>query len=84
MNTAGDGVKVPPFGLFGGSPGLPHRYSLVSNGTERVLRTKETGVPVFPGDSIIALSSGGGGYGDPQDRDEESQAWDEKTGYATK
>jgi len=84
MNTAGDGVKVPPFGLFGGSPGLPHRYSLVSNGTERVLRTKETGVPVFPGDSIIALSSGGGGYGDPQDRDEESQAWDEKNGYATK
>jgi len=49
-----------------------------------VLRTKETGVPVFPGDSIIALSSGGGGYGDPQDRDEESQAWDEKNGYATK
>jgi len=41
-------------------------------------------IRVLPGDRIIALSSGGGGYGDPQDRDEESQAWDEKNGYATK
>ncbi|MDP6513659.1 MAG: hydantoinase B/oxoprolinase family protein, partial [SAR202 cluster bacterium] len=84
MNTAGDGAKVPPFGLFGGSAGLPHRYSLISNGTERVLATKETGVPVFPGDRIIALSSGGGGYGDPNERDEESRLWDEKNGYETK
>ena len=84
MNTAGDGVIVPPFGLFGGSPGLPHRYSLVSNGTERPLRSKETGVSVFPGDRIIALSSGGGGYGDPQLRDEKSRAWDEKNGYVSR
>ncbi|MCH7802120.1 MAG: hydantoinase B/oxoprolinase family protein, partial [Chloroflexi bacterium] len=72
------------FGLFGGSPGLPHRYSLVSNGTKRALRSKETGVSVFPGDRIIALSSGGGGYGDPQERDENSRAWDEKNGYVSK
>jgi N-methylhydantoinase A/oxoprolinase/acetone carboxylase beta subunit/N-methylhydantoinase B/oxoprolinase/acetone carboxylase alpha subunit len=84
MNVAGDGVIVPPFGLFGGSPGLPHRYSLVSNGTERVLKSKETGVPVFPGDRIIALSSGGGGYGDPKERDQKSKAWDQKNGYLAK
>ena len=84
MNTAGDGVIVPPFGLFGGSSGLPHRYSLVSNGTERPLRSKETGVSVFPGDRIIARSSGGGGYGDPQNRDEKSRAWDEKNGYVSR
>ena len=83
MNTAGDGVVVPPFGLFGGSPGLPHRYSLVSKGEERVLGSKETGIPFSPCDHIIALSSGGGGYGDPKKRDENSLIWDDKNGYVS-
>jgi len=72
---------VPPFGLFDGSEGLPHRYSLVSNGTERVLKSKETEVTVLPGDRIIALSSGGGGYGNPKKRDINSLKWDKKNGY---
>jgi N-methylhydantoinase B len=84
MNTAGDGVIVPPFGLFGGSQGQPHHYSLVSNSTERKLRSKETGISVLPGDRIIALSSGGGGYGDPKKRDENSRLWDERNGYASR
>ena len=37
LNTAGDGVVVPPFGLFGADDGLPHHYTIMSNGTERVL-----------------------------------------------
>ena len=81
MNTAGDGMIVPPFGLFGGSEGLPHRYSLISNGIERVLKSKETEVTILPGDRIIALSSGGGGYGNPKKRDKNSLAWDKKNGY---
>jgi len=81
MNTAGDGMIVPPFGLFGGSEGLPHRYSIVSNGTERVLKSKETEVTVLPGDRIIALSSGGGGYGNSKKRDKNSIEWDKKNGY---
>jgi len=81
MNTAGDGMIVPPFGLFGGSEALPHRYSLISNGNERVLKSKETEVTVLPGDRIIALSSGGGGYGDPKKRDKNSLEWDKKNGY---
>jgi N-methylhydantoinase B len=81
LNTAGDGVIVPPFGLFGGEPGLPHRYSIVSNGVERVLRSKETGVPLLPGDRIIALASGGGGYGEPAKRDAAMREWDERNGY---
>jgi N-methylhydantoinase B len=49
-----------------------------------VLKSKETGVPVVPGDRIIALSSGGGGYGDPKERDQKSTAWDRKNGYSAK
>jgi 5-oxoprolinase (ATP-hydrolysing) len=80
LNTAGDGVVVPPFGLFGGEPGRPHRYSIVSNGAERVLGSKETGVLVRPGDRIIALASGGGGYGDPASRDVAAREWDRRNG----
>ncbi len=81
LNTAGDGAIVPPFGVLGGEPGLPHTYSIVSNGEETVLPTKLTGVVVKPGDRIVALSSGGGGYGDPADRSPASSAWDRRNGY---
>ena len=81
LNTAGDGAVVPPFGVLGGKPGLPHIYSVVSGGVETVLRTKQTGVVVRPGDRIVALSSGGGGYGDPELRSPESNAWDRQNGY---
>ena len=81
LNTAGDGAIVPPFGALGGEPGLPHRYSIVSDGVETVLPTKQTGVVVSPGDRIVALSSGGGGYGDPDLRSRESSEWDRRNGY---
>jgi N-methylhydantoinase B len=81
LNTAGDGAVVPPFGTLGGDPGLPHRYSIVSGDAETVLPTKLTGVLVKPGDRIVALSSGGGGYGDPALRSPESAKWDRRNGY---
>ncbi|RMF83578.1 MAG: hydantoinase B/oxoprolinase family protein [Nitrospinota bacterium] len=84
LNTAGDGVIIPPYGLFGGEPGKPHLYKLISDGKERVLRSKETGIMVKPGDRIICLSAGGGGYGDPQARSADKRAWDLKNGYCTK
>ena len=83
LNTAGDGIVVPPFGLFGADDGLPHHYKIVSNGSERVLGSKEVGVVVNPGDHIVCLSSGGGGYGQPEDRDEAAATWDIKNGYVT-
>ena len=81
LNMAGDGVVVPPFGLFGGEPGEPHLYKIVSNGADRVLKSKEAGVVVNPGDRIVCLSSGGGGYGDPSQRAESSVRSDVKNGY---
>ena len=83
LNTAGDGVIVPPFGLFGGKPGAPHLYKIVSNSTDRILLSKETGVLVSPGDRIVCLSSGGGGYGAPEQRAEASVRWDLRNGYCT-
>ena len=83
VTDSGDGVVVPPFGLFGAQDGLPHHYKIATNGTDRVLGSKEVGVVVHPGDHIICLSSGGGGYGSPQNRDADAAEWDLKNGYAT-
>ena len=83
LNTAGDGIVVPPFGLFGATDGLPHHYKITSNGTDRVLGSKEVGVVVNPGDHVICLSSGGGGYGAQQERDKGARTWDLKNGYVT-
>ena len=83
LNTAGDGMIVPPFGLFGGNPGLPHIYKMARDGEERIFRSKEANVPLKAGDRIIVLSSGGGGYGDPSDRPSELREWDRKNGYVT-
>ena len=83
LNMAGDGVINPPFGLFGGAPGQPHRYKVVSsNGRERMLKSKETEVPILPGDRIVALSAGGGGYGPPRSRDPSSRARDQESSLA--
>ena len=81
LNTAGDGVVVPPFGLFGAQPGQPHIYSIISNGQERILGSKEVGVVVKPGDQIYCLSAGGGGYGEPQGREAAAREWDVRNGY---
>jgi 5-oxoprolinase (ATP-hydrolysing)/N-methylhydantoinase A len=81
LNTAGDGIVVPPFGLFEGHEGLPHDYKILSNGLEISLGSKETEIQVNPGDHVYCLSSGGGGYGNPLDRSPAADEWDRKNGY---
>jgi N-methylhydantoinase B len=84
-NTAGDGVRHAPYGLLGGKDGLPHRYRLRSRGGRtRVLKTKEVGVPVRPGDVFLVESSGGGGYGPPARRAREARQRDRASGLATR
>src|SRR5262249_37016618 len=84
-NTAGDGTRHAPYGILGGRDGLPHRYRLRSHGRrDRVLRTKEVGVVVRPGDVFLVESGGGGGYGDPRQRSPEARAYDRENGFVTR
>jgi len=82
-NTAGDGVRHAPHGLFGGQEGMVHHYRLISRGGTRFLRTKEVGIPVFPGDTFLVESSGGGGYGDQRKRDRSAHTEDLANGFVT-
>jgi N-methylhydantoinase B len=80
-NTAGDGVQYGPCGMLGGEDGEPHRYRLLSEGREpRVLRTKEVGIELHPGDCLEIRSSGGGGWGPPEKRSAEARRRDREQG----
>jgi N-methylhydantoinase B len=69
-NTAGDGARHGSAGMLGGCDSAPHHYTLRhADGTERDLRTKETGVELSPGDVLVVRSAGGGGWGPPENRD---------------
>jgi N-methylhydantoinase B len=84
-NTAGDGVRYRTPGLFGGGEGLPHHYVLRSKGRpDRVLKTKETGIEVRPGDVFEVHSSGGGGWGDPEKRSAAARQADRADGIVSR
>jgi N-methylhydantoinase B len=46
-----------------------------------VLRTKEVGIPVQPGDRLLVEAGGGGGWGPPEARTPEARARDVAEGY---
>ena len=69
VNTSGDGVEVPPPGLFAGQPGQPHDFRLISGGEQSPVPSKAAGIPLQPGDVLRNQSAGGGGYGDPRRRE---------------
>ena len=78
-------MRHTTYGLFGGKDGLPHRYRLLSKGrAPRVLKTKEVGIQVRPGDVFFVESSGGGAYGPPSRRRAEARAADLANGFVSK
>jgi N-methylhydantoinase B len=80
-NTAGEGTRHGPCGMLGGEDGAPHQYRLISEGREpRLLRTKEVGIEIRPGDCLEVRSSGGGGWGPPARRSAEARARDREQG----
>jgi N-methylhydantoinase B len=83
-NTAGDGVRLPSYGILGGKDSLPHRYRLLSRGSTRVLKTKEVGIPVKPADVFFVESAGGGGWGPPSKRRPEARASDVANGFVSR
>jgi N-methylhydantoinase B len=84
-NTAGEGTIHGAAGMLGGQDGPPHAYTLISAGREpRILRTKEVGIPIHPGDVFEVRSGGGGGWGPPDQRSPEARRQDEIGGLVAK
>jgi N-methylhydantoinase B len=84
-NTAGDGARYGPCGMLGGEDGVPHDYRLISaNRAPRMLRTKEVGIEILPGDCLEIRSSGGGGWGAPARRSPHRRQRDSEQGLLQK
>jgi N-methylhydantoinase B len=83
INTSGDGVEVPPPGLFGGQLGQPHDFRLISSEGESEVPSKTTGIVFRPADVLRNHSAGGGGYGDPRERDPALIGRDLRNGLVT-
>ena len=70
--------RLPPEGLFGGQPGA-HAQFLVNGKPGDPYGLTE----LQPGDTVVMDAAGGGGYGEPRERDRESLARDLREGKVT-
>ncbi len=78
-----DRFRFPPYGLNGGKPGAPGRFMLTRDGNTKQLPSKISGVQLKRGDKVRLDTSGGGGWGDPAQRDPEARLADQRAGYVS-
>lgn len=64
-----DRSVISPYGIFGGMPGLHGDNRVIRKNGEIVQIDRSGGVTITPDDLISLRFPGGGGYGDPLDRD---------------
>ena len=83
-HATGDGASNPPFGLFGGTPGIGggnYRENLESG--HRDYCSSKGYMKIEPGNMWVGVSSGGGGYGDPLKRPAEKVCEHVRDGIVT-
>src|SRR5690606_11393546 len=80
-----DGAVVPPFGILGGGAAAPVESFVLRDGETIRFATpgKVGGFPLRRGDVVVLQSAGGGGYGDPLEREPEAVLHDLAEGYVT-
>jgi len=80
-----DRGKVAPSGIFGGKEAKKNEVIYYLGGKEFIppMITKVTGVKMKQGDRLVIRSPGGGGYGDPFERDADSVLRDVEMEYIT-
>jgi N-methylhydantoinase B len=70
--------RYPPEGLFGGHPGAAARFLVNDRPGDPYGLTR-----LEPGDVVTMDAAGGGGFGDPLDRDPDLVARDVSEGYVS-
>jgi N-methylhydantoinase B len=80
-----DRAAIPPFGVGGASAAAPVKVSVIRDGVELEFPTpgKVTGYPLVAGDLVVMQSAGGGGFGDPLERDPRRVRQDVVAGYVS-
>lgn len=84
VSYCSDRARSITWGINGGLPGIPHGVSLTRDGEDPTeMGTVFSNVPIKSGDEFVRPSSGGGGFGDPLDRDPEAVLEDVKDDYVS-
>ena len=84
MIVFGDGHEIPPYGLFGGKDSILNKISLVyPDGKEEVPLSKDIVDDIPAGTTYYQIASGGGGYGNPKERDIDKVVADVKNGVCS-
>jgi N-methylhydantoinase B len=90
VSVLGNRVRVAPWGLEGGGEGARAGYEVIRDGSEEPaplapeFGSKAAAVPLRAGDVVVQLTAGGGGWGDPRERDPEAVARDVRGGYVSR
>jgi N-methylhydantoinase B len=81
FSSHGDHHKNPPLGISDGLPGGTGRFTLLrKNGQTIIIPSKTSQVNLYEGDVLRIQSPGGGGYGNPLERDRKLVLKDVKEG----
>jgi N-methylhydantoinase B len=82
--TFGDSFANPPHGVLGGTPGSGGgQYVEAADGSRRYFSVSGR-VVVEPGEKWVGISTGGGGYGSPLERDTARVLADVRTGFVSR
>ena len=83
VSTWFERTRTPAWGLFGGGPGATTEVTLTVDG-ETVPLLKANQRPAPAGARLNVATGGGGGYGDPEERDPDLALNDTIDGYTTR
>jgi N-methylhydantoinase B len=84
LTVRGDRMEDPPPGAMGGRAGRGGWFAIErTDGSTEQLPTKQQGITLQPGDRFIMRTSGGGGLGDPFEREPALVATDVGDGKVT-
>ena len=82
--TVCERTLLPPWGLNGGKEGLANNCYVIEDDQKVLEKPKATRVHVKKGNRVLIQCGGGGGYGNPAERNQEKVLDDYKQGYISK
>lgn len=79
-----DRTRIPPWGIYGGGPGACSKF-LLQNGRGKAIQLPSKGTRRIEEGSVIScITAGGGGYGNPFERDPERVRFDVLEGLVSR
>lgn len=76
LTISSDRNRIRPWGVLGGSPAMPAICRLIDSKHNDIKIPSKATMKVNKEDTIITMTSGGGGWASPHERDPEKVRWD--------